>query len=295
MLATARGVVESLRRGHLPPSGGQARSDAAGLRDCPFYNRSMPSSPHRSRMKADFEPHEIEQLAQRAWTAGRRLSRQRRPEPPQVLRLLDAAVPERPAAHGARAQLHHQRHAGAPAAHDRHERADADGLGRLRPAGRERGDEERRAAGALDARQHRGDEGADAGARPGLRLEPRGHDLRPGLLQVEPVVLPEDARGGHRRAAHPGRQLGPGRPDRARQRAGHRRARLALGRARREARDPGLLPEDHEVRRRAARVRADRPARLARARQADAGALARQERGRALRLPARHPRRPTAR
>ena len=58
---------------------------------------------------------------------------------------------------------------------------------------------------------------------------------------------------------------------------------------------PGLLPEDHAVRRRAARVRADRPARLARARQADAGALARQERGRALRLPARHPRRATAR
>ena len=38
-------------------------------------------------------------------------------------------------------------------------------------------------------------------------------------------------------------------------------------------------------------MRADRPAGLARARQADAGALARQERRRALRLPARHPRR----
>ena len=45
------------------------------------------------------------------------------------------------------------------------QRADADGLGRLRPAGRERGDEERRAAGEVDAREHRHDEGADAGAR----------------------------------------------------------------------------------------------------------------------------------
>ena len=66
---------------------------------------------------------------------------------------------------------------------------------------------------------------------------------------------------GHRRAAHPGRQLGPGRPDRARQRAGDRGPRLALGRADREARDPGLLPEDHPVRRRAARVRAGRACR----------------------------------
>ena len=39
------------------------------------------------------------------------------------------------------------------------------------------------------------DEGADAGDGPGHRLEPRGRDLRPGVLQVEPVVLPEDARG----------------------------------------------------------------------------------------------------
>ena len=63
-------------------------------------------------------------------------------------------------------------------------------------------------------------------------------------------------------------------------------------RAGREARDPGLLPEDHAVRRRTARAcRRHRPARLARARQADAGELDRQERGRALRVPAPDPRR----
>jgi leucyl-tRNA synthetase len=46
----------------------------------------------------------------------------------------------------------------------------------------------------------------------------------PELLQVEPVVLPEDAGQGHRLQEDPDRQLGPGRPDRARQRAGGGRA-----------------------------------------------------------------------
>jgi biopolymer transport protein ExbB len=86
---------------------------------------------------------------------------------------------QRQAAHGPRAQLHHQRHAGAPAAHEGLQRADADGLGRLRPAGRERGDEEQGAARAVDLRQHRPHEGPDAGHGPGHRLEPRGRHLRP--------------------------------------------------------------------------------------------------------------------
>ncbi len=82
----------------------------------------------------------------------------------------------------------------------------------------------------------------------------------------------------------------PGRPDGARERAGHRRPRLALGRARREARDPDVLPAHHRLRRGAPRV-SRQDARLARAREDDAGQLDRQERGRALRVPARHPRR----
>jgi hypothetical protein len=52
----------------------------------------------------------------------------------------------RAAAHGARAQLHDQRHDVPALAAERVQRADADGLGRLRTARRERGDEERRAA-----------------------------------------------------------------------------------------------------------------------------------------------------
>ena len=47
-------------------------------------------------------------------------------------------------------------------------------------------------------------------------------------------------------------QLGSGRPDRARQRAGHRRPRLALGRAGRAARADAVVLQDHRLRRRAA-------------------------------------------
>ena len=110
----------------------------------------------------------------------------------------------------------------------------------------------------------------------------------PELLQVEPVAVPEDARKGHRLPQDPGRQLGPGRPDRAGQRAGDRRQGLAHRRHGRAARDPRLLPQDQRLRRRAARPHAAQAAGLARAREADAGELDRQERRRALRLHARH-------
>jgi hypothetical protein len=247
-------------------------------------------------MNEKYVPAEVEAAAQAHWVRARRVPRDRGRRAAEVLRLLDAALPQRQAAHGARAQLHHQRHDGALPAHEGLQRADADGLGRLRPAGRERRHGQQRAAGAVDARQHRRHEEPDAAAGPGLRLDARGRHLRPELLQVEPVVLPEDARQGHRLQEDADRQLGPGRPDRAGQRAGGRRPRLAQRRHRREARDPGLLPGHHAVRRRAA-GRRDRqhpprlPGRLARARAPDAGALDRQERRRALRLHARHPRR----
>ena len=65
-------------------------------------------------------------------------------------------------------------------------------------------------------------------------------EARPGLSQGEP------------------RQLGPGRPHRAGQRAGGRRPRLALGRAGREARaEPVVLPH-HRLRRRPADGAGDR-------------------------------------
>ena len=58
---------------------------------------------------------------------------------------------------------------------------------------------------------------------------------------------------GPRLSRHRQGQLGPGRPDRARQRAGDRRPRLALGRAGRAARAAAVVLQDHRLRRRAAR------------------------------------------
>ena len=165
----------------------------AGLNRIGFVAESPPAAAVKPARKIDRRPgllpgtliyaREIQPCRGRALGPGaldreRRLSRDRRRQQEEVLRLLDAALPERQAAHGPCAQLHHQRHAHALPAHERLQRADAHGLGRLRPAGGERGDEERRAAGQVDLRQHRLHEAADAGDGPGHRLEPRGRDLR---------------------------------------------------------------------------------------------------------------------
>ena len=87
------------------------------------------------------------------------------------------------------------------------------------------------------------------------RLAPRTRHLRSGVLPLEPVAVPAHAGSGHRLPAHRRRQLGSGRSDRARQRAGHRRPRLAHRRADREARDPDVLPEHHPLRRRSCSTR----------------------------------------
>ncbi|CFO02229.1 Uncharacterised protein [Bordetella pertussis] len=143
----------------------------------------------------------------------------------------------------------------------------------------------------MDLRQHRLHEEADEGDGLGHRLVARNVRLRPEVLQVEPVAVPEDAGKRHRLPQDPGRQLGSGRPDGAGQRTGHRRARLALGRPGRKARDPRLLPAHHRLRRRTAGPGEHQPAGLARARAPDAGELDRQVRGPALRLPSPHRRR----
>ena len=67
-------------------------------------------------------------------------------------------------------------------------------------------------------------------------------------------------------------QLGPGRPDGARQRAGHRGPRLALRRAGREARARPVVSQDHRLFARASRC-PRRPDRLARKGPADAAQL----------------------
>ena len=128
----------------------------------------------------------------------------------------------------------------------------------------------------LDPSKHRRDAGAAEAVRLLARLEPRVRHLRPGILRPAAGAVPRPAGG---RARHPqggGGQLGPGRHDRARQRAGDRRQGLALRRAGRAARaHPVVLP--HHRHGRGAARRARRPRRLAREGAADAAQLDRQE------------------
>jgi leucyl-tRNA synthetase len=95
------------------------------------------------------------------------------------------------------------------------------------------------AAGEVDLRQHRLHEEAAQSLGFRHRLGTRAGHLHPRVLQVEPVAVPAHARKGHRLQEDPGGELGPGGPDRARQRAGDRRPRLAHRRHGRKARDPG--------------------------------------------------------
>ena len=105
----------------------------------------------------------------------------------------------------------------------------------------------------LDLRQHRRDEGPAQvdGAR--HRLDQRVRDLRSELLPPSAAPVPGHVRKGSRVSAVEQGQLGPGRPYRARQRAGHRRPRLAIGRAGRTARADAVGVQDHRIRRRPAR------------------------------------------
>ena len=194
-----------------------------------------------------YEPAAIEPQAQAYWDDTRQFRRQRGRVAPEILLPVHVPVPERAPAHGARAQLHDRRRDHALHAHAGPQRAAADGLGRVRPARRKCGDGERRAAGEVDLRQHRAHEAATAVARLRPRLAARGHDLQARLLPLEPVAVPAHAREGHRVSQDAARELGSCRPDRARERAGHRRPRLAHRCARREARDPDVLPRDHRV------------------------------------------------
>ena len=102
------------------------------------------------------------------------------------------------------------------------------------------------------------------------------------VLPLESMAVPAHAGKGHRLPEDRRGELGPGRQDRARQRAGHRRPRLAHRRAGREARNPDVLPQDHGLRRGSARELGSH-ARLAGTRARHAGQLDRQERGRAAR------------
>ena len=69
----------------------------------------------------------------------------------------------------------------------------------------------------------------------------------PSYYKHQQKMFLDFLRRGPRRAREAQDQLGPGRHDRARQRAGDRRPRLALRRGRRAARDEPVGLQDHEV------------------------------------------------
>jgi hypothetical protein len=203
---------------------------------------------------------------------------------PEVLLPRDVSLPVGPHPHGPRPQLFDRgRHR--PLSHDEgRKRPPPHRLGRAGDARRERGHQVRRPPPDLDDGQHRPH--ADPAPADGLRLRlvARGQLLPAGLLQMEPVDLPQDVRA---RARLPARELGqlvPDLPHRPGQRAVGRRDVLALlGRGRAEE-DGSVVPEDHRLCRGA--PDGARPARqMARARPADAEELDRPERGGHRRFP----------
>ncbi len=217
------------------------------------------------------------------------LPRRRRLTAGEALRADDVPLPQRRPAHGAcrgdRAPRRHRPLLVAAWLRG----AQPDGLGLLRPAGRERRDPQRRAPGDLYLRQHR-DPGRELQAvRRELRLVPPAAHLRPGVLPLDPVALPAllRARSGLPQG-QPG-QLVPQRPDGAGQRAGRRRPLRALRRRGHQARAQPVVLQDHRLRPGAAR-RPRRPgADLARPGGHRPAQLDRPLRGRARHLPRRRP------
>ena len=177
----------------------------------------------------------------------RRVRGHGRPRAAEVLLPGDAAVPVGRHPRRPRPQLLHHRRGGALQAHARLQRPAPDRLGRAGPARGERRHQEGRPSREMDPRQHRLHEAPAPAAGLQLPLEPRDRHLRPRVLPVEPVVLPEDARQGHRLSQQGQRQLVPVVPDRARQRAGGGRRVLALPQRGRGARAGPVVPAHHRL------------------------------------------------
>ena len=138
----------------------------------------------------------------------------------EVLRGRDAPVPLRQPAHGAHARLHDRRRRHALPPPQRLPGAAADGLRRVRPAGRERRDQGGRPPAPDHRAQHRQHPRPDAPDRLGDRLAARALDARSRLLPLDAVAVPALPRAGPRLPQGGAGQVVPERPDRARERAG---------------------------------------------------------------------------
>ena len=184
-----------------------------------------------------------------------RLRGRRRSVAAQVLLPGDVRLSVWACARRPRSQLHHRRRDGAHQADAGLQRPAPVRVGRLRPAGRERRDQERDPSRGVHPRQHRPHEGPAPAAGHQLRVGTRAGDLRRRVLQVEPVALHSDVREGPGLPAEVVGQLVPGRPDGTGQRAGGGRRLLAVRHAGRDARSRAVVLPHHRLCRRAARQR----------------------------------------
>ena len=147
---------------------------------------------------ADYDFEQIETRWQRRWREARTFEVVEDPARTKYYVLEMLPYPSGRHPRRARAQLLHHRRDRALQAYARLQRPASDRLGRAGPSRRERGHPARRPSGDLDAREHREHEDAAPAAGLQLSVEPRDRELRPGVLPLEPVVLPAHAGARHR-------------------------------------------------------------------------------------------------
>ena len=153
------------------------RRRAANARWRPFARpRRRTGVGYNFEIVPDYKPQTIEQKWQERWRATRDVRSDRGFRQAEVLLPRDVRVPVGARARRARPQLHDRRRRRAHEADARLQRAASVRLGRVRPAGRERRDQERHPPRDVDARQHRPHEGAAPAARasatPGIARSP---------------------------------------------------------------------------------------------------------------------------
>ena len=183
-------------------------------------------------MSERYEAKAIEEKWQRVWDEARAWEVANPSDPGRVrhgqeLRRRDAPVPLGLAPPGAPARLHDRRRDDALPAPQRPPRPPPDGLGRLRPAGREQRDQGGRASAPDHRKEHRQHPPLDAPHGLVVRLVAGDLDARPGLLPLAAVAVPALPRAGADVPQGRAGEVVPERPDRARERAGARRRHAA--------------------------------------------------------------------